>query len=312
MREKAAFAILFALFACSVLPMVSSQQANWVTVATVRDLTDNTVLSKGQSLLAGHTFNVTITINVPFSQAMSSFAVMLDKSMGLSGSQYWYIASPNYTGYDPANFSPGSRTIVFGQVQGELDLYTTFVIPQDLTISGDSGLKLHFAKQNYEIVSIIVTGGSKVGSLTLNVSDSLIENYLNTYAQKSSLLPSGKIDKAYSTIVTSILQQSQTIFSLGLPDNATNLLNIVSTDAFPAPPNTMLTTGLIAGVAGLGVLLVVVIVILLRTRTGVEYARSVIGGVQKELAGLEVTAAQYDKVLSERLRNLREKLGEAT
>jgi len=312
MRNKAAVVTLFMFSVCSILPTVYSQQTNWATLVTIRDLTDNTVLRKDQPLLAGHSINVTVSINIPFTQAFSRFDVTLDRSMQIMGSQYWYVITANYGGYDPMGFTPGSKTITFKQVQGQLDLYVLLAIPQEVTISDQAGLKLHFAKQNYEIITVSVTGGSKVGNLTVIISDSSIEAYLNVYAQKSSLMPSGKIDKAYSAFVSSVLQQAQEFFNLGFPDKATNLVNIISVDAFPAPPNTMLTTLLVAAAIGLAVLCIVSVVMLLRSRTSSEYGRSVIGGVQKELAGIEVTAAQYDKALSDRLRALREKLGEAT
>jgi hypothetical protein len=293
-----------------IVSPASAQQVNWVELLSIRDLTGNVLLQKDQPLIVGHSYNVTIRISVPFSQPTSDFVVALDLNMNLVGTQYWYVLTKNYGGYDPTRFTPGSRAIIFRQIQGQLVVAALFSVPSDITISEAGELMLHFAKSGFQIIKVTVTGGSTVGTVATKISDAALETYMNTYSQKSSLIPMGKIDKAYSLVVNGILQQAQVLNQSGLPEKATSLLNLIDAEAFPAPPNPSFMIGLMAGVGGLAAIAVILAVLLLRGRTKYGYASSLVGGVQKELAALEVTATQYDKGLADRLKSIRDRLGE--
>jgi hypothetical protein len=98
---------------------------------------------------------------------------------------------------------------------------------------------------------------------------------------------------------------------LGLAEEATTLLSVLDPGAFPAPPNSAIVTYLTAAMGVSAALAVVFVILVLRGRTKSGYANLVVSGVQKELAALEITAAQYDKNLADRLKVLRDKLGEA-
>jgi hypothetical protein len=226
------------------------------------------------------------------------------------GNTFWSIPTTNYTGYDPIRFTPGSRSITFRQDQGQFVLIVLFTVPQDLTVTTYDQIKLRLLKTNFQVVTVFVAGGSVAGSVPVNVSDAVIEAFLTSYTTKSGLISAGKIDKTYSQFVDSILQQSQDLYKTGLPDKASNLLNTLNPDAFPAPPSSSIMIALTIGVAALAVVAGVVAVLLLRTRTKLGYADTVISGIQKELAALEVTASQYDKNLADKLKNMRNQLAE--
>lgn len=310
MKQNRFVMIVLTLIVLAAIPPVLAQQDNWVTVLSIRDLTDNYSLKSEQPLLAGHGYNITMSIRVPFSLPTSDFRVSLDGQMQALGNLFWSIATTNYTGYDPTRFTPGSRSINFKQVQGQFVLSALFTVPQDLTVIAYDQIKLRFLKANFQVVTVSVAGGSVVGRILVNVSDAVIEAYLISYASKSGLVSAGKIDKTYSQLVDSILQQSQDLYKSGLPEKASNLLNTLNPDAFPAPPNSSMVIALTIGVAALAVIVGIVAVLLLRTRTKLGYADNVIGGIQKELAGLEVAAAQYDKNLADKLKNIRNQLAE--
>ena len=302
---------VIALMGLLIVSPASAQQVNWVELLSIRDLTGNILLQKEQPLLAGYSYNVTMRINVPFTQP-TYFDVTLDPKMNIKGPQFWYLLTAGYGGYESSRFTPALRTISFKQIQGQLVLSALFSVPSDITESEAGGLKLHFAKVDFQVIKVTVTGGSTVGMVAVKVSDAAIETYLSTYAQKSGLIPVGKIDKAYSRVVNGTLQQSQALYQSGLPEKATSLLNLIDTEAFPAPPNISLMIGLMAGVGALAAIAVILVVLLLRGRAKYGYASSTVGGVQKELAALEVTATQYDKNLADQLKRIRDRLGEVT
>ena len=310
MKTNGLLAVVLALVVLSAIPQVLAQQENWVTVLSILDLTENYALKNQRPLLAGHAYNVTLNINVPFTQSLSDFKVSLDSQLQIFKSLFWSIATSNYTGYDPTRFTPGSRSLSFKQVKGQLVLSALFTVPQDFTVTASEQISLRFLRENFQVVTVSVTGGSTVGKALANVSDSVIEAYLASYTVKSGLISAGKIDKTYSQFVDSMLQQSQDLYKAGLPEKASSLLNILNPDAFPVPPNTSMMIALTIGVAALAIVAGIVTVLLLRTRTKLGYADSLIGGIQKQLAALEVTAAQYDKNLAEKLKSLRNQLAE--
>jgi len=295
----------------SFAPMTISQsQTNWLSVQSVFDITGNASLQNSQPLLTGHDYNVTMQISVPFSQGSSQFALKLNQTLLASGAQYWYVKTPSYAGYDSSTFSPGSSQVSFTQVQGTVVVSVIFGVPLSLTLETAGNLTRHLAVMNFDYVVATVTGGSQVGVLAATVEDQTIQTYLTTYQQKSTLISSGQIDPSYTTVVNGILAQAQALYALGLPDQGTSVLNIITPSSFPTPPSNTTSTALLAGVVVAAVIIVVLLVVMIRGRGKQGFATGVVTEVQKELAILEVTAAKYDKALADRLQALRNKLSE--
>ncbi len=292
------------------LEVVLGAGTNWVSLISVSDKTSNTPVPVGQPLLAGHSYNVTLQVDVPFTQSGSNFVLTLDNLMTLTGSQYWYLLTKNYGGYDPASFRPGEKGIQFDQVEGKLQLSVLFSVPADITTKQALGMTYRFLQKDYPVVQVTVTGGSMVGSQTFNLSDSSIENYLKTADQKSNLVPSGQIDKSYDPLIKAILAQADVIYNLGLPEKATDILNVVNTSNFPAPPSNSLQTVLFGAVALVAIIAVVAFLMFSRANSRASMRASAIDQTRNELASLEITAARFDEALAGQLKSLREKLGE--
>lgn len=309
-------ALLSTLLAVSILlsltvPVVA-QSSNWVSVTSVRDLTGNATLQPGQALLVGHAYNMTIRVSVPFNQTSSKFDVSLNGFMLPQGAQFWYVESPHYGGYEPSNFTAGLRTVSFKQVQGTLSLSTLFSIPVNLTLQRAGPLTLHVPLDNFSVIDVTVTGGASVGSVAMTVEDETISTYLTTYQSKSTLIPTGQINSAYSQFVNGVLNASQALYKIGLADEATSLLNVLNPSAFPAPPNSTFFYALLGAAVVLVIIVIALFVVMLRGRGKSQYTSAVTNEIQKELASLEVTASKYDKSLADRLKALRDRLSEAS
>ncbi|HXW37894.1 MAG TPA: hypothetical protein VEJ36_08360 [Nitrososphaerales archaeon] len=306
-------ALALSLVALTLLAVpVHAQQTNWASTVSVRDLTANSVVPSGQPLLAGDSYNVTIDIAVPFSQSQTDFQATLNPALNLYGSQYWYVLTPNYPGYNQQKFTPGSTGVTFTQDQGQLTLAALFTVPAGMTVDQVQALTLRFAQSNFPLISITVTGGAVVGGVSVTVSDQVIQTYLNTYTTKSTLISSGQISSSYQGEVSAILGQAQSLYQEGLPDNATALLNVIQPSLFPNPPSSSLQTDLILVAVILAVLVVVFAMLAMRRGSKSGYMSGVITDVEKEVASLEVKAAQYDKSLADQLKSIRDKLSEAT
>ena len=255
---------------------------------------------------------MTIKVEVPFNQTNSRFQVSLNGFMLPNGPQFWYLKSPNYKGYDPNNFTAGMHTVSFKQVQGTLALSAIFMIPVNLTIQHAGTLSLHFPLENFSVVEVTVTGGASVGSIAMTVEDETITTYLTTYQAKSTLISSGQVDQSYAKFVEGVLNMSQALYSMGLADRATSLLNVLNPSSFPAPPNPTLFYGFLAATVVLVIVVIALLVLMMRGRGKSQFAVSIANEVQKELATLEVTASKYDKNLADRLKALRDRLSEAS
>lgn len=287
----------------------AAASTNWISSSSIRDTTGNSAVAAGQPLLAGDAYNVTVEIQVPFSQQQSQFNVSLNGAVGASGSQYWYVLTPSYGGYNSADFVAGSKTVTFTQVQGELTLAALFSLSSNMTVVQSGGLTLRFPLNNFPLITIDVAGGSQVGNLSVDISDQVIQAYQQAYTAKSTYISSGKISQSYSAFVSGVLVQAQALDQEGLPAQATNLLNVLDSP-FPAPPNPFLFYA-VAIAAGLFVVVGVALSLVIVRRSSKQgFMKSVVGEVERDLAGTEVKAAQYDKNLAERLRGIREKLGE--
>ncbi len=303
-------------FALMILLIFSSNSASaatgWASVVAIHDLTGGTTVSPGQPLLAGHSYNVTFSIAIPYNQTNSQFKVSLSPLLQRQGSQFWYVQTPRYAGYNASNFVPGNKTVNFTQIQGQVDLSAVFQIPVNLTLRSVSGVVLHLAQNDFPLITVSVSGGAQVGNVSQTVQDQTIQTYLTTYQQDSTLVSSGKIPSTYSSFVNNILNQSQSLYGSGLVTQATSLLGVLTSSSFPAPPNNSTATYL--GVALVVVIIVAVVLAVMGMRRSGKSSvtSSVISDVQRELATLEVTATRYDKNLADRMKALRERLNDAT
>jgi hypothetical protein len=302
------FACMLAVFIS--YPQAFAQQTNWISSYHVYDLTDKIAVPSGQPLVSGHTYNVTVVISVPYTVSSNTFQVSLDPSMELSGAQYWYVLSSGYPGYNPSNFVAGSRVQSFSQVQGTLTLSTVFSVPASLTQRAVEGVVLHFERRNVELVSVKIVGGDVVGSLTVNVSDQSIQSYLNEKAQRSSLVSQGKISSSYSGLVDAILARAQSLFQLGLVDQALDLIKVVDPNNFPAPPSGTMMIVFQASTVALAALVAVLLVMYLRRGGRVAELEGKVDAARSVLSGLQVKAARYDKSLAEEIESLKKRLGE--
>jgi hypothetical protein len=312
MRGVLASAVLFTLLVTLASTPAVAQTSSWATVNSVRDITGNVTLAPGASLVAGDTYNVTLTVSVPFTVASSQFQLTLNTLMNRSGSQFWYVLTPKYAGYNASSFTGGQPMVTFNQVKGNLTVSAVFTVPADFTTSKFDTLTLHTLRQGFAVVFVNVSGSQlgSAGEVTMNISDQAIQRYLNDYQTKSTLISSGMIDPAYSNIVNSELSQAQNLYSSGLAEQADQLLQTIVPSNFPAPPNSTFVNYLLIGLVVAAVLAVVFLVLLLRSRGKSGFYDSIASEVQKELAALEVTAAQYDQSLADRLKRLRDRLGE--
>ena len=117
---------LLVMVACAGAGAASAQTSNWVSVVSTRDMTGGQTLAPATPLLAGHTYNTTISVAVPVGTTGSTFAVALNSKVSANGSQFWYLKTPGYPGYNRSIFTSSLRTVRFNWIQGTLVLSAIF------------------------------------------------------------------------------------------------------------------------------------------------------------------------------------------
>ena len=291
----------------------AAQVSNWASTQSVQDLTGNVALRPGDPMLAGHTYNATVKISVPLSQNISRFTVALNPAVLKNASQFWYLQTPNYPGFDNVTWTPSLRTVGFNQKLGTLVLSAVFKIPVNYTVTNLGEVALHLAKPDFVLVSVTVTGGTAggAGEIVRPVSDQSIQTYLTTYQAKSTLIASGQVDSSYSNLLNGVLNLSQLMYTEGLTVQATSLLDNMVPSALPVPNNSYVTYITVALIL-FAVLAAAFAVVYLRGRGKIGYSSGVMNEVNRQLASFEIIAGRYDKALADQLKGLREKLTEAS
>ena len=321
--------LLLAVVSLSGVPFAHAQSLGgwssngWVTSGSVYDLTGNANLTQGQALVTGHDYNMTLKVTVPnTSTSTPQFQVSINTLLqpAKSPSVFWTLHTLAYPGYNRTSFNPVLKTVTFNYVQGTVRLSAYFEVPGNFTIpvgkyatpSGNGTITLHIPQNGVIFVSIVPVGSTSTGYFSAPVQDQTIQAFLNQYNQTANLVPSGKIPSVYSSFVNPILNESQALNKLGLPDQGTTLLGALIPSAFPTPPNSSLQTYLLIGLAVAVILVVLLAVMMMRSRGRSGYSTSLIGEVQKDLAVLEVTAAKYDRAMADKLKSLRAKLSDTS
>jgi hypothetical protein len=265
-----------------------------------------------------------MTIIVPnTSTSTPLFQVSLNpKMLAVPGqSLLWTVHTAQYPGYDRTSFTGGSTTVSFGYQKGTVVLSANFQVPVNFTSpaanfttssSGVVARQLHLTQNNVLLVTVVPQGSTNTGTFTVTVQDKVIQAYLTAYNQTADLVPTGKIPATYAPFVNSVMSEAQALYNLGFPDQGTTLLGTVTPSAFPTPPNNSLQTYLLVGLVVAVLVIVVLAVLTLRSRGKSGFSTGIVSEVQKDLAVLEVTAAKYDRAMADKLKSLRDKLGEAS
>ncbi|BDB98938.1 hypothetical protein [Saccharolobus caldissimus] len=295
--------LIISLFCFTVSPIVISQSSSWITSIQVYDITTASKVLNSSQLIAGDTYNVTITISIPFTNPSNTFYITLNPSLERYGAQFWYILTPNYQGYNAKTFQPTNYTISFIQYSGSLVLSAVFTIPSNFTDIGSINGVILQKPQQLNII-VITVGQSNVGQYTATIVSQEILEYYTLYSKAVSLIQSGEISPQYKPLVESILNNSSALYSQGLVSQAISELQLINPSYYPSPPSNLLLYATIGVAVMLAVIAAFGFIMYFRTKGYYEDLDNTRKDIIKELSSIKVVAARYDKNLAEEIEKL--------
>ena len=219
---------------------------------------------------------------------------------------YWsHDASNNYglgTAYDP-----NSESFSFPQNAGTLQI-SCYGQAQGQVATTAGSVTLHIPVL-LALITLSDPSGTTLAAVNANVTDSSINNYniqLKSAQSKLSNLQSQGVDAGYVQIYQNVVDQSQTVANAGLTDEATSMLNSLSTSTAPASAGTsfiyiplVVVFAVIAGIFGF---------MFMRSRSKTSYFRLVVEDQIKDLEGLTLRASKLDRTMASNLDSVKERL----
>jgi len=257
-----------------------------------------------QPLMAGATYQVAFTLEIA---AGVKDNVTLKTGLTRTGDRFWSL-SGNYSGINVNTWQPGQPEITFATVEGKVQMKSQGSVPQDFVrVTGPSGEIYHIGKP-ISLLRVSLPGGRVLEEKTQEVIDKPIETYRALLGDKQKLLAENSTaDKRYVDLVTAMVAASEAEANQGNVEGATNLLEAIPQSGWIEPQQSSAYQWIIVG--ALALISVVLLLILLRSRSELEFAKR---SVDEEAKRLEVLASRArgigDVKLSEEINKVRDNL----
>ena len=257
-------------------------------------------------ILEGDELSVTATIDI--SQSSPSTSLSLTTSLEhsqLQQNEYWQLDS---VGYDLGNFNPNSKTIVFPENAGTLQITCFGLVPSgSVTQTGPGGVTLDIPTP-LNLIVLQDPSGSTLDQVRLNITDPAINSYLTVLSQKENTLKGYKssgVDAGFVQIYENVIDASKVMEGQGFATAATQMLNGLNV----ASPPSASTAGLLIPVAGVMAAIAVVFAFLfIRIRGKVSYMQLVVEDQIKDLEGLTLRISRIDRMASSNLESVKDRL----
>lgn len=290
----------------------SIAQRGWVSSVIIKDSATGLEVSASEPLVAGSTYNVTLTIVVPYTaNIMLSAATDFERA----GPQYWYVLEDSANMINYSVWNPSESELLFSAKTGALVVTLIGRVPSDACVVSYPQMELHF-KRELTVVKLAIVGGSTVDSITHQVVDSAILNFDKALSARKNVLESAKgvAIEEYLSLSGGVVQLAESLAKQGYVDLASSLLNLIpgSAKEIPLKPSKsaidlalpFVALALAAGVVG-------AVVLWKRTSSQLDYVKSITREQVRNLEALLVRATRVDKTLASELESLKRRLEEA-
>jgi hypothetical protein len=308
-------ALVFLLFVIAIPSVFSVGEGEWIVRYRVEDLETGQVyvdqdfetgeISEFSPLFDGSELKVTFTVNVELTVSHVNLRISTDLAHSSIEDRYWQLHTQEYSFVD---YNPNEKTLEFTQVKGTFTLTCYGKVPKGVTTQTISGYVLHNVK---DLVTVKLTGpsGELLDQIENEVLDAEIDEYRNLVEIRDEHLEVMKntgVSPGYVEIYESVIDQAETQAELGFVDEAISLLDLLAVTQEPA--SSLGETLFLPVMVALGVGVVVIGILYIRSRSKSSYVLSVIEDQIRDLEGVTLRVSKIDRDLASRLDSLKERL----
>ncbi|MEM2211671.1 MAG: hypothetical protein QW372_01285 [Nitrososphaerales archaeon] len=293
---------LLALFLLN-LPSIMAQPAGpYITDWRIED--PNRIDVTNKTLIAGGTY--TIYFKVVIRAAPPGVNLSLETPLVKVGDVYWRLYN-NYSGINTTKWQPGRSILIFKAVEGVADLSLIGKIPDNYTISKIApSYELHFEK-SFPIVILRYVSGAELDRKEVRVTDKTIIQYSNLVMEKSKLVNTTITDPNFAALYNSIINLAKKYSSIGDVNRAIEILELLpKREGFPPPRED--TSIYLYGIGGLGGIVVILAILLMRSRSYSSFILREVDEQVRQLDTLLIRLTRIDKSLAGEVNNIKEKL----
>lgn len=290
-------------------------EGEWIVRYRVEDLETGQVyidqdfetgeISEFSPLFDGSELKVTFTVNVALTVSHVNLRISTDLAHSSIEDRYWQLHTQEYSFED---YNPNEKTLEFKQVKGIFTLTCYGKVPKGVTTQTISGYVLHNVK---DLVTVKITGpsGELLDQIETEVLDAEIDEYRNLVEIRDEhveVMKNTGVAPGYIEIYESVIDQAEVQAELGFVDEAISLLDLLAVSQEPA--SSIGETLFIPVMVALGIGVVVIGILYIRSRGKSSYVLSVIEDQIRDLEGVTLRVSKIDRDLASRLDSLKERL----
>jgi len=306
---------LFLLIVLSVPSVFCVGEGEWIVSYRVEDLETGQVyidqdfetseISEFSSLFDGSELNVTFTVDVGLTVSHVNLRISTDLAHSSIQDRYWQLHTQNYSF---ENYNPNEKFIQFKQVKGTFTLSCYGKVPKGVTTQIVSGYVLH-KPTDLATIELTGPGGELLDQIENEVLDAEIDEYRNLLEireERSEVMKNTGVAPGYVEIYESVIDQAQTQAELGFVDEAISLLDLLAVSQEPV--SSIGETLFLPVMVALGIGVVAIGFLYMRSRNKNSYVLSVIEDQIRDLEGVTLRVSKIDQGLASRLDSMKERL----
>ena len=307
--------LLFLLIVLSVPSVFCVGEGEWIVSYRVEDLETGQVyidqdyetseISDFSSLFDGSELNVTFTVNVGLTVSHVDLRISTDLAHSSIQDRYWQLHTQNYSF---ENYNPNEKFLQFKQVKGTFTLSCYGKVPKGVTTQIVSGYILH-KPTDLATIELTGPGGELLDQIENEVLDAEIDefrNLLEIREERSEVMKNTGVAPGYVEIYESVIDQAQTQAELGFVDEAISLLDLLAVSQEPV--SSIGETLFLPVMVALGIGVVAIGFLYMRSRNKNSYVLSVIEDQIRDLEGVTLRVSKIDQGLASRLDSMKERL----
>ncbi len=258
-----------------------------------------------KTLVAGGTYRISMTITVQVSQPDTT--LRLETKLLKSEDRFWSLGNA-YRGINTTSWQPGRSHISFIPLQGDAELTLVGQVSKNYTLDIlAEGTVLH----NERILSLVRLSFENTGQLleerVVVITDEKLTQFDLLLAKRIGALSGASVDPRFKDLFLAVMEQANASKRVGQVDVAIALLNVLpNPDSFVPEPGIESIFLFVA--IGLAVVSVVLVIMLIRTKSSTSYIYRQIEEKTRKLDLTLIKLSRIDKNIAAEISQIRSDL----